>query len=178
MILFDNRERQIVGASLAFRVFFSAYDLFEDATDGLSLFELAGDLIGFLISAGLLLYIYILQPATARRQNVGLTAETTRQKQDLKLLSGIAKKHLDGLSIYIDQQFEHWELTHAEKEVALLLLKGLSLKEIATLRNITERTARQQATTVYGKAGLSGRAELSAFFLEDLLLPGAAVAQE
>jgi hypothetical protein len=30
---------------------------------------------------------------------------------------------------------------------------------------------RQQALGIYGKAGLSGRADLAAFFLEDLLLP-------
>jgi hypothetical protein len=30
---------------------------------------------------------------------------------------------------------------------------------------------RQQAIAVYRKSGLAGRAELSAFFLEDLLLP-------
>ncbi len=30
---------------------------------------------------------------------------------------------------------------------------------------------RQHAVAVYRKSGLSGRAELSAFFLEDLLLP-------
>ncbi len=55
--------------------------------------------------------------------------------------------------------------------VAVLLLKGLSLKEIADTRGTTERTARQQANAIYRKAGLGGRAELSAFFLEDLLPP-------
>ena len=59
----------------------------------------------------------------------------------------------------------------AEEEVGLLLLKGLSMKEIADLRGTSERTAREQAGAVYAKAGLSGRAELSAFFLEDLLPP-------
>ena len=33
---------------------------------------------------------------------------------------------------------------------------------------------REQARALYRKAGLSGRASLSAFFLEDLLLPGTA----
>jgi hypothetical protein len=41
------------------------------------------------------------------------------------------------------------------------------------VRSITEATARQQARGVYKKAGLSGRSDLAAFFLEDLLLPGA-----
>lgn len=81
-------------------------------------------------------------------------------------------KHVEGLSNAIDSQLERWELSPSEKEVALLLLKGLSLKEIAELRNTTEKTARSQSAAVYQKSGLAGRSELSAFFLEDLLTPG------
>jgi len=82
-----------------------------------------------------------------------------------------AKDALNGLASAIDRQFKRWELTTAEGEVALLLLKGLSHKEAAELRGTSERTVRQQALTVYRKANVAGRAELSAFFLEDLLLP-------
>jgi len=78
---------------------------------------------------------------------------------------------LRGLSSAIDDQFERWSLTAAEREVALLMLKGLSHKEIAVVRETSERTVRQQARAIYGKANLSGRAALSAFFLEDLLVP-------
>ena len=53
----------------------------------------------------------------------------------------------------------------------MLLLKGLGHKEAAALLERSERTVRQHAVSVYRKSGLSGRAELSAFFLEDLLLP-------
>lgn len=82
-----------------------------------------------------------------------------------------SKKYLEGLSGAIDEQLEKWELSTAEKEVAFLLLKGLSSKEIASIRNTTEKTARTQSMAIYTKAGLSGRSELSAFFLEDLLVP-------
>lgn len=54
--------------------------------------------------------------------------------------------------------------------MALLLLKGLSFKEIAAVRENSERTNREQARGVYRKAGVTGRAELSAWFLEDLLV--------
>ncbi len=83
-----------------------------------------------------------------------------------------AAEILKGLGAALDRQFERWALSPAEKEVALLLLKGLSHKEIAEVRTITEATARQQARAVYKKAGLAGRNDLAAFFLEDLLLPG------
>ncbi len=78
---------------------------------------------------------------------------------------------LNGLGEAIDAQFSRWDLTEAEREVALLLLKGLSRKEMATVRATSERTVRAQARSLYAKAGLTGRAALAAFFLEDLLAP-------
>ncbi len=82
-----------------------------------------------------------------------------------------AEKLLRGLGDEIDGQLRDWSLTPVERETALLLLKGLGHKEIAALQEKSERTVRQHAVAVYRKSGLSGRAELSAFFLEDLLLP-------
>ncbi len=78
---------------------------------------------------------------------------------------------MSGLGAAIDKQFEGWKFSPAEKEIALLILKGLSLKEIAEVRATSERTVRQQSLGIYAKAGLKGRAELSAFFMEDLILP-------
>jgi DNA-binding CsgD family transcriptional regulator len=78
---------------------------------------------------------------------------------------------LNGLGEAIEAQFSRWNLTEAEREVALLLLKGLSVKEISAVRATSERTIRAQSASLYSKAGLSGRAALSAFFLEDLLAP-------
>ena len=82
-----------------------------------------------------------------------------------------ARGYLEGLGQAIEVQFSRWSLTDAEREVALLILKGLSHKEIATVRAVSERTVREQARAVYSKSGLTGRASLSAFFLEDLLAP-------
>jgi DNA-binding NarL/FixJ family response regulator len=78
----------------------------------------------------------------------------------------------------IDREFTKWDLTEAERSVALMLLMGLSHREIATRRGTCEGTVRQQALAVYRKAGLSGRSSLSAFFLEELVLPGQPVAWE
>jgi DNA-binding CsgD family transcriptional regulator len=78
---------------------------------------------------------------------------------------------LKGLGEAIDRQLLTWKLTEAERDVGLLILKGLSLREIAVVRVTSERTIRAQARSIYAKAGLSGRAALSAFFLEDLLAP-------
>jgi DNA-binding CsgD family transcriptional regulator len=81
---------------------------------------------------------------------------------------------IQGLGAQIDAQFSKWQLTSAEKEVALLLLKGFSHRDVARLRSVTEATARQQARSIYTKARVTGRHDLAGFFLEDLMLPPAA----
>lgn len=87
-----------------------------------------------------------------------------------------ARSALEGLGTAISAQFEAWGLTPTERGVALGLLKGHSHKQIASLTGRSERTVRQHAVAVYGKSGLMGRAELAAFFLEGLILPGPAPA--
>jgi len=106
------------------------------------------------------------------RELAAARAEVTRWAEDAKRWNREAHHFLQGLGEAIDRQFDRWGLTPAEREVALLQLKGLRHKEIAELRHTSERTVRQQALAVYRKSGLNGRSDLAAFFLEDLLLPG------
>jgi len=97
-------------------------------------------------------------------------AEETAERDRWRASS---QEALEGLGRAIDAQFAEWQLTPAEREVALMLLKGYGHKQIAALTGRSERTARQHAGVVYEKAGLGGRAELAAFFLQDLMLPDA-----
>lgn len=93
---------------------------------------------------------------------------TSLQKDQLHFKKKIS--HLsDEFLIHIDEQFNTWVFTRSEKEIALLLIKGLSMKEIADIRGSNESTVRQQASQIYKKSQLGGRMELSAFFLDDLL---------
>lgn len=69
----------------------------------------------------------------------------------------------------MNKQFADWELSKSEREVALLLIKGMSMKKISEMRKVKEKTVRQQATQIYAKSGYSGRHELAAHFIEDLL---------
>lgn len=68
---------------------------------------------------------------------------------------------------HINESFSNWGLTPAEAEIAWMLLKGLSFKEMADAREKSERTVRQQAGAIYAKSGLNNRSDLAAFFLED-----------
>jgi len=66
---------------------------------------------------------------------------------------------------------DHWKLTPSERKVAFMLLIGLSIKEIAGIRNTSEKPTRTQCARIYEKSYLSERSELSAVFLEDLFAP-------
>lgn len=76
------------------------------------------------------------------------------------------------LSDVIEAQFSAWALTPAERDVGYLALKGLDVAEIADLRGAAQGTVRAQLTRIYAKAGVSGRAQFAAFFVEDLLGSG------
>lgn len=69
----------------------------------------------------------------------------------------------------IQDQFVQWQLSPSESNVALLLIKGLSMKEIAEARDVKEKTVRLQASSIYAKSGYAGRHELAAHFIEDLM---------
>lgn len=73
------------------------------------------------------------------------------------------------LAEVIEAQFLRWALTPAERDVALFALKGLDMAEISRLRGAAQGTVRAQMTRVYSKAGVSGRAQFAALFVEDLL---------
>lgn len=69
----------------------------------------------------------------------------------------------------VAEAFDEWRLTPAERDVALFALKGLSLQEIARLRNTSEGTVKAQTNAIYRKAGVSGRTQLISLFIEDLI---------
>ncbi|MEH6458012.1 MAG: LuxR C-terminal-related transcriptional regulator [Cocleimonas sp.] len=96
----------------------------------------------------------------------------TNLKQVREQLESSNVRLRDGKKEYqevIQWQFNEWALSPSEKEVALLMLKGLSIKEVSQARSTQEKTVRKQASAIYEKSGLGGRHELSAWFFEDLL---------
>ena len=76
----------------------------------------------------------------------------------------------------VDEKFDAWSLTNAERDVAWLAIKGFSTKETAEFRGTSEGTIKSQCNAVYRKVGVSGRTQLISLMVEDLLLdaPGAA----
>ena len=69
----------------------------------------------------------------------------------------------------LEDRFDQWALTPAERDVALFAIKGMSTHDIATLRNTSEGTVKAQTNAIYRKAGVTGRPQLLSLFIEDLM---------
>lgn len=159
----DSRSRGLVILLFALIAVLIAWDLVIDYGEGAPMRHVAIELVVLLAAVFgiVLLWRRLARTRTDLREAREQATQWQAQHREL----------IRGLSAAIDEQFREWQLTKAEAEVALLLLKGFSHKEIATLRETSERTVREQSRSVYRKSGLSGRPSLAAFFLEDLLLP-------
>ena len=165
-----QRERFVIAGVLCVVAVLVGVDIFIDSREGVVLWHvLTEGAIGLIAIAGV---FYLLRGTVTLRHRLEKEIEDfSAFKREADEWRADSRKYIDGLARAIDQQLSKWNLTVAEKEVAFLILKGLSLKEVAEIRDTSEKTARVQSMAIYAKAGISGRSELSAFFLEDLLLP-------
>lgn len=145
-------------------------DLWMDWPTSPAAFHVGFELTVLALSLGAVVYLWGGWMRTRRSlfRSVEASKRLSEERDDWRLR---AEKLLRGLGEEIDAQLRRWNLTPAEREIALFLLKGYGHKEIAALLERSERTVRQHAVAVYRKSNLSGRAELAAFFLEDLMLP-------
>lgn len=163
-------ERPVFGALFITIALLVATDLVSDYQDGGSSLHMSIELLIAFFS-GLGAVILLGSHFRSKKELLEARSDYARLKEQAEIWRKESESHMAGLSQAIDAQFVRWGLSESEKEVALLLLKGLSLKEIATVRKTAEKTARAQSVAVYEKSNLAGRSELSAFFLEDLLSP-------
>lgn len=165
----SNSERKIVVIILSFVAVLIIFDLYTDSENVLSWHFITEASGGVVALSGI---FYFLKGTFTLQKKLSASLDRNQVLgEEASLWKSEAIKFIHGLSNSIDTQLTKWELSNSEKEVALLLLKGLSLKEIAAIRNTSEKTARAQSVAIYSKSQLAGRSELAAFFLEDLLHP-------
>ena len=122
--------------------------------------------LGLLIVGGVGTVVQ-LRAALRRTRELQRDLKTTRE--DAERWRSEAEALAKRVGVAVDAHFSEWGLTSAEKEIALLVLRGLSYKEVASVRGTAERTVRHQALAIYRKAGVAGRAEMAAVFLQDVL---------
>lgn len=144
------------------------YDVVTDLKDQVPLSHIRHEIV--LFGVAIIALIWQISGILKRDKKIkSLNFELLETKQSYQKWVADTKESADKIRSSIDKQFNTWELTASEKDVALLLIKGLSMKEIADIRHTQEKTVRHQAASIYKKSSLSGRQELSAFFLEDIL---------
>lgn len=151
------RRRLLALAAIAGAIVFFGYDLVVDAVfeDEFGSPHFVIELIVFLgVSMAL-----IVGTRDLRRLRVRLDREARRNKA----FSG-------ALFDSINEQMDEWGLTRSEKDVAWFIIKGYRFSEVAQARGVKESTTRLQATSLYAKAGVSGRAEFVAEIIQPLLL--------
>ncbi|MGK7312675.1 MAG: helix-turn-helix transcriptional regulator [Candidatus Longimicrobiales bacterium M2_2A_002] len=167
-----GRLRVILVVALAFIIVGGVTDLILDEPDRWLSFHVIFELL-MITGAVVLATALWLGWWRAERSAMELRRSLEERKAERDAWRQSAEQALEGLGVAINEKFDEWELTPAEREVALYLLKGHTHKGIARLTDRGHQTVRQHAAAVYRKADLAGRAELSAFFLEGLMLPEA-----
>ncbi len=161
------KERLILLFLFSFIVISIGVDLYTDLQDDLPLKHLIHE-IG-LLSLSLVAAIYQMLLIFERDKEINLFSKRIESLEAEKLaFKEQFSKLKDDFSLVMDQQFTTWSLSPVEKDIALLLIKGMGMKEIAMTRKTSEGTVRQQAAMIYKKSGLIGRKELAAFFLDEL----------
>jgi DNA-binding NarL/FixJ family response regulator len=144
------------------------YDIAIDLSSGSSASHLLVEMLMIAMSLSVIIWL-LLHLRSQNRALEQIKREIAEQKKRKTQTGGEDHEARAKLGEIIRQQFQRWQLTSSEQEVALLLLKGLSFKEIAGVRETHEKTVRQQASAIYRKADVSGRHAFSAWFIEDFL---------
>lgn len=159
---------KLISFTLILIVIFKLIDLSIDISSNVEPVHIWQEIM--LIVLSLALFVYLMIDIHRRSTNEKLNlAQLTVSKENIRLLNQQLENSKVVFFNEIKMQFQKWGLTATEKEIALLLIKGLSTSEIASIRKKSEKTISNQSSAIYKKADVSGRHELAALFFEMLL---------
>ena len=144
---------QVVGALLFLFNILSGYLGWPDHPIAWTVFEL----IEIIAALGLLIGAFV-----SGAMLIGTMRARDKAEKSLRLASS-------AFAEIVSERFTEWKLTPAERDVALFTIKGMSTADVATLRNTSGGTVKAQTNSIYRKAGVAGRGQLQALFLEDLM---------
>ncbi len=148
--------------------FLNMIDVVTDVDLGVPLWHILEE-SAIVLMSGLMGIFLIWENHRKRKDLLKVKQQLSESKLALANITDEMQKARQQYGETIHRQFIQWQLTKGEQEIALLLLKGLSFKEIGEVRDTKEKTIRQQASTIYQKAGVGGRHDLAAWFFEDFL---------
>ncbi|MEM8688221.1 MAG: LuxR C-terminal-related transcriptional regulator [Pseudomonadota bacterium] len=163
-------RRTVFGFFVLFVFATSVMEIIDEFDDGETLGMLADDVSKFILSA-IVLAVFGFEYVSQQRALADLKGQLEKARGRLAKVYPQSRKLASQYRAVMQDQFDAWHLTESEQDVVIMLLKGLSFREIADLRKTREKTVRQQASSVYRKAGVASRNELAAWFFEDMLDP-------
>ena len=159
-----TRKRRVLYGVLVLQVVCIMFLATEAALDmvGIELEDLLGtrDVLEFAVVAALVL------GATFIAGEIRALLRRQKSLEDQVMAASGAFQEL------LEQHFADWGLTASERDVALMAIKGLSIAEIAELRQTAQGTVKAQCNKIYAKAEVSGRPQLLSLFIEELMAEG------
>lgn len=171
----SGRRGLLFGSFVLIAFGISANEVANEWWEGEAFSDMADD-VAMLCLSLLMVVFFVFEWITQQRAVQRLSEQLDRARGQLAERDADSARISGEYRQVLTKQFTTWQLTPSEQDVVLALLKGLSFKEIAQLRDTREKTVRQHAAHVYRKAGVAGRHELAAWFFEDLLGPTTAPA--
>lgn len=91
-----------------------------------------------------------------------IQAEAERSRETIHMLRG-------NFDEVLRDKFEDWGLTTAERDVTLLIIRGLSVADIAAARNTAPGTIKAQSTSIFRKIGVGSKTELMSAIIDEFL---------
>lgn len=163
--------KQWILAALVISVFAtSVIEVGSEFSAGQPLAAMWDDMLWIAVSAGCVLY-YLYERRMSSKEIDELRNSLENARGRLVEIDTHSREIANQYRAVMQKQFDAWQLSASEQDIVIGMLKGLTFREIAGLRETREKTVRQQASAVYRKAGVSSRSELTAWFFEDMLDP-------
>ncbi len=89
-----------------------------------------------------------------------------QRKASLERSVGMASAQLQDV---IQSHFDSWKLTASERDVAALMIKGLSIAEIASVRGSADGTVKAHLNAIYRKSNARNRAEVLSHIMDAII---------
>lgn len=168
--LFSKQQYVFVLSFLIFLTAYAGYEVYDELQDlqqGESPLTVWMEIL--IVSSSLGFVFYITQMLYKnQRQQKEMKQTLAQVRQQLHSSNQRLQQGKEAFRSTIEWQLDEWQLTPTQQDVAILLLRGLDIREIAEIRHVQEKTVRNHLSAIYDKSGLPGRHVFCAWFFEGL----------
>lgn len=110
--------------------------------------------------------VSVLALAIAIGIETNMLRRLLRRQLHLQEVSSQASKAMHDV---VEERFREWRLTPSEHDVAMLVVKGFSIAEIAGIRGNAEGTVKAHLNAIYRKSETNSRAEMLGLLIDPLM---------